>query len=331
MEVIRDSGSWRHTEVDDATQVGAARRQVALVCEGAGVSDDLAARASLAVVELATNLHKHARRGRLFVRATPGQGKDGVAIDVVSVDHGPGMDLQRCFADGFSTSQTSGSGLGALRRLASLFDAYSDAAGSVIFARVGKPAATPIEYGSLAIPLRGETLSGDQWTLVADAAGWSLVMADGLGHGPLAHAASGATVGLGDLRASPAQLLGRAHEASRGTRGSAAAALRRNDADGSFDFASVGNLQCVIDRRGDMQTLISQNGTVGAAFPTVRETRVAGGERGLAILHTDGLSARWSLDRYPGLRTRHPQVVCGVLFRDCYRGRDDATIVAIRS
>ncbi|BDU16573.1 ATP-binding protein [Lysobacter auxotrophicus] len=330
MEVIRDSGSWRHTEVDDATQVGAARRQVALVCEEAGIAEDLAAKASLAAVELATNLHKHARRGRLFVRATPAQGKGDRAIDVVSVDHGPGMDLQRCFADGFSTSQTSGSGLGALRRLASLFDAYSDAAGSVIFARVGK-AATPVEYGSLAIPLRGELLSGDQWTLVADVAGWSLVMADGLGHGPLAHAASAATVGLRELRGSPAQLLARAHEASRSTRGSAAAVLRRNDTDASFDFASVGNLQCVIDRRDDVQTLVSQNGTVGGAFPSVRETRVPGGERSLSILHTDGLSTRWSLERYPGLRTRHPQVVCGVLFRDCYRGRDDATIVAIRS
>lgn len=326
MEVIRDGGGWRHTEVDDATQVGAARRQVALVCKEAAVPAELAARASLAAVELATNLHKHARRGRLFVKATHGR-----AIDVVSVDHGPGMDLQRCFADGFSTTQTSGSGLGALRRLASLFDAWSDAAGSVIFARIGEAASLPVEYGSLAIPIRGESVSGDQWALRMSATGWSLVMADGLGHGPMAHAASDAVVGLGDLGVSPAQLLTRAHVASRSTRGSAAAVLRRSDPAGPLDFASVGNLQCVIHGRDEAQTLVSQNGTVGGAFPVVREQRIEVRERSLAVMHTDGLSSRWSLDRYPGLRARHPQIVCGVLFRDCYRGRDDATLVALRS
>ncbi|MDR0181927.1 ATP-binding protein [Lysobacter arvi] len=326
MEVIRDGGGWGHTEVDDATQVGAARRQVALLCEEASLPSELAAKASLVVVELATNLRKHARRGHLFVKATHGR-----ALDVVSVDHGPGMDLQRCFADGFSTTQTAGSGLGAVRRLASLFDAWSDAAGSVIFVRLGEIAASPVEYGSLAMPIRGETLSGDQWSLRMSGAAWSLVMADGLGHGPQAHAASDAVMRLGELDIPPAQLLSRAHEASRSTRGSAAAVLRRKAADAPLEFASVGNVQCVVHGRDDAETLPSQNGTVGGAFPAVRERVVPVHGRSLAIMHTDGFTSRWSLERYPGLRARHPQIVCGVLFRDCYRGRDDATLVAIRS
>jgi hypothetical protein len=50
----------------------------------------------------------------------------------------------------------------------------------------------------------------------------------------------------------------------------------------------------------------------------------------LLILHTDGLSGRWSLDAYPGLARRHPSLVAGVLFRDWDRGRDDVTVVAAR-
>ena len=51
--------------------------------------------------------------------------------------------------------------------------------------------------------------------------------------------------------------------------------------------------------------------------------------QGRLVMHSDGLSNRWSLDSYPGLRLRHPAVVAGVLRRDHGRGRDDATIVVV--
>jgi hypothetical protein len=47
-------------------------------------------------------------------------------------------------------------------------------------------------------------------------------------------------------------------------------------------------------------------------------------------MHSDGLSAHWSLDKYPGLFQRHPSVIAGVLFRDFRRTRDDVTVVAAR-
>ena len=325
MEMIRDGGLWRHTEIDDATQVGAARRQVALACADAGVADELTGKALIVAVELSTNLHKHARRGALFVKAASAQ-----TIDLVSVDHGPGMDLQQCFVDGFSTSHTNGTGLGAVRRLSAAFDAYTDPSGSVVFARVGVVPAG-LEYGSLAVAIRGESVSGDQWALRADEGGWTLVMADGLGHGPQAHEASAFVGPIADIDTSPSLQLQRANDLSRGTRGSAAAALRCRTAQAALEYASVGNLHCVVQRREQAQVLPGQNGTVGGAFPAVKQQQVAVEPRGLVVVHTDGLSGRWSLDRYPGLRIRHPQVVCGVLFRDCNRHRDDATVVAIRS
>ena len=50
----------------------------------------------------------------------------------------------------------------------------------------------------------------------------------------------------------------------------------------------------------------------------------------LLILHSDGLSANWSFDKYPGLFHRHPSVIAGVLFRDFRRQRDDATVIVMR-
>ena len=48
------------------------------------------------------------------------------------------------------------------------------------------------------------------------------------------------------------------------------------------------------------------------------------------VMHSDGVSARWSLERYPGLAVRDPSLVAGVLYRDFCRGSDDATVVAVR-
>jgi hypothetical protein len=48
------------------------------------------------------------------------------------------------------------------------------------------------------------------------------------------------------------------------------------------------------------------------------------------VLHSDGLSARWSLEDYPGLAERDPALIAGVLFRDFGRDRDDAVVVAVR-
>jgi phosphatidate phosphatase APP1 len=46
-------------------------------------------------------------------------------------------------------------------------------------------------------------------------------------------------------------------------------------------------------------------------------------------MHSDGISGQWDLDAYPGLRTRHPSLVAGVLYRDFSRGRDDAAIAVV--
>ena len=39
----------------------------------------------------------------------------------------------------------------------------------------------------------------------------------------------------------------------------------------------------------------------------------------------------WSLDNYPGLQGRHPSVIAGVLYRDHDLGRDDISILVIRT
>jgi anti-sigma regulatory factor (Ser/Thr protein kinase) len=326
--VAGHAANWQVTDMDDATQVGAARRVAARLSEFAVLDETMSGQLGLVAVELATNLIKHSTRGRLFLRIE-GEGGSAVA-DVMAIDQGPGMDLERCFDDGFSTSGTSGTGLGAVRRAATLFDAYSDARGSVLFARLGT--APGPRRGSIALPLKGELESGDQWQFLPTPGGWSVVVADGLGHGPgAARAADVVIEAHREWPAEPARCLAAAHERSRSTRGSAASVVCYDATEGRLVHAGVGNVAVSLVGLEDGGGLASQNGTLGGTSPTVRENRADVATRTLVVLHSDGLSSRWSVHGYPGLRSRHPQVVAGVLFRDAGRARDDATVLVIET
>lgn len=323
-----DAGLWQVAEMDDATQVGAARRLAARLAESAELPATVAGQLGLVVVELATNLVKHAQRGRLLLRIEGGG--DAAVIDIVAIDHGPGMDLERCFHDGFSTGGTSGTGLGAVRRAATLFDAYSDARGSVLFARLGTMAGP--RRGSIAVTLKGEAVSGDRWQFLSTPQGWSAAVIDGLGHGP--DAARAAEVVAAAHRADPdqpARCLARAHEHSRATRGSACSVLACDAARGVLTHAGIGNVAVSLVDAEQGRGLANQNGTLGGICPTVREQPVTPPPRTLVVMHTDGLTSRWSVHAYPGLRMRHPQVVAGILFRDAQRPRDDATVLVVET
>jgi hypothetical protein len=78
------------------------------------------------------------------------------------------------------------------------------------------------------------------------------------------------------------------------------------------------------------QSLASYNGIVGHKLPRLNEFAYPWPADGLLIVHSDGLSARWQLDGYPGLARRHPGLIAGVLYRDFRRGRDDVTVLALR-
>jgi hypothetical protein len=76
--------------------------------------------------------------------------------------------------------------------------------------------------------------------------------------------------------------------------------------------------------------MVSVNGTLGHQMTRARQYEYPFEADSLLILHSDGLSANWSPDKYPGLFQRHPGVIAGVLFRDFRRIRDDATVAVAR-
>jgi anti-sigma regulatory factor (Ser/Thr protein kinase) len=312
--------------IDDSSKVGEARR-AAQTLASFEFTAEIAGKVSIAATELANNLLLHADGGELLMQVL-GDDDAGV-VELLAIDRGPGMsNVERCLRDGYSTAGTAGTGLGAVRRLATEFDIHSEPGdGTIIMARFGT--ATGLRYGAINIPVDGEIDCGDAWCLKQDSQGFALFVVDGLGHGTFAAEAARAAVGafaLGPF-AEPQDIMVRANGLMSKTRGGAAACARV--VGDKVSYAGVGNISGTLLSVGSSQGLVSQNGTLGAYQRRSLQFEYQRAPGALLIMHSDGMSARWDLKNRADLLVRHPAIVAGAIYRDHGRGRDDATVVVV--
>jgi len=230
-----------------------------------------------------------------------------------------------------------GTGLGALSRISDSMDIYTQPGKGTALrlefwaGPVPKAARTP-QIGGVCLPKAGEAACGDAWAVARDGGDWSLLVVDGLGHGTeAARAARVATEVLAKHPTkAPAALLQLAHVALASTRGGAAAVARFSTLQAQGVFAGVGNIAARIESLTGRRQLVSHNGTLGHALRKVQEFAFDFPADSVLILHSDGLSAHWTLADYPGLMAKHCGLIAGVLYRDHDRGRDDVTVVVIK-
>ena len=323
--------------VTEPSQPSAARFAAQDAAEAAGFEQEDVYRAGIVATELATNLVRHTTGGEMLVRplrsSSPGE------IEILAIDRGRGMaDVAESISDGHSTGGTSGNGLGAVKRLSEEFDIYSQPGrGTVVLARLRRnrtvrKAANRLEFSGISIPMAGESVCGDSWQIYHHAEGAFAFVADGLGHGLQAGEAAVAAIGAVDTRkkADVAIFLEDMHFGLRHTRGAAAGVAEILPGRGTMKFAGVGNISAAICRTGVVRHAVSLNGTLGHQAREFREYSYPWERDAIFVMHSDGLSSRWSLDDYPGLRARHPGVVAAVLYRDFSRQRDDITVVVGR-
>jgi anti-sigma regulatory factor (Ser/Thr protein kinase) len=331
MEVIR---SWIHRpfRITDATCVGEVRRYCARAVQDWDWSEVDAGRLSLVVTELGTNLLRHAAQGELWIAIK----NAALEVEVIALDRGPGIaDVQRAIQDGVSTGSGSpGTGLGAIRRLANDFSIHSSGEGTLCLARV-RPAAqrplAPPRLGAVSLAAPGETVCGDAWAVAFDGGRVSLVVADGLGHGP--HAAVAANAALDVFESNPfaslQALLNDAHAGLQTTRGAALLVLQMDNASG-LQYAGAGNVMGRVISGVSDRSLMTQHGTVGVQ---VRRPDVASIEvpaHAVTVVHSDGIASRWKADSLVPLLQRDPALIAAALLWQHTRGRDDATVVVVK-
>ncbi|WP_420841853.1 SpoIIE family protein phosphatase [Fimbriiglobus ruber] len=324
--------------VDDPSRVGEARRVAVAIAASVAMSDVDQGRVALIATEAATNLIKHAGGGEIVVRSVPTE--LGGGVELLALDRGPGIvDVGKSLRDGFSTTGTAGNGLGAIRRLSDEFDMTSTSnIGTAILARVrdkqtaGSHQKRYWRSGAVCLPVAGEVVCGDAWVVMTSAEQTSILVADGLGHGLAAATASGEAVRVfrGMAHAPLERILRDLHSALRPTRGAAVAVTTVDHSTRTLQYAGIGNIAGVIAGPDKRQGLVSLNGTLGHELRKIQVFEYQWPPEAVLVLHSDGLATQWDLHRYPGLSSRHPGLIAGVLYRDFRRGRDDVTVLAIR-
>ena len=325
----------RQVHVTDPSGVAAARR-VAIECaQAAKLGETAVGRAALVATELATNIVKHGSDGSiLFTQEEP----DVRAMTILAVDRGRGFtDVPAALRDGYSTAGSPGNGLGAIDRASVELDVFTvPGKGSAISCRV-QDGEQPermdgLILGGVCVAVHGETEPGDAWDVMTDGT-TTVLVADGLGHGPVAAEASNAATRV--LRERPGQslelLMQDMHTALRPTRGAAVAMARIDPAAGRLDYVGVGNISAaILSDEQRVKRAVSQNGIVGHEMRRVQTVPLPWSPSSVLIMTSDGISTSWNLDAYPGLVMRHPSMIAAVLFRDHARGTDDATVVVAK-
>ena len=322
--------------IGDLSQTGDARRTAMALAKRLGFGETGIGQVGIVATELAGNLLKHARGGELLIGGYDDE--TGQGLELLALDKGPGMaNVDACLTDGYSTTGTSGTGLGAVARQSVFLDIFSQPGrGTAILSRLSsKPKERPLalpRYGVVSAPYPGETACGDGHQVALTEDGFSAMVVDGLGHGVYAAEASNVAVRTFNRQAgaSPDVIAEAMHAELRSTRGAAVGITSYRRRDKVVRFCGVGNVAGAIISQGETRRTVSHNGTVGHVARKFQTFEYAAVPTFLVILASDGLGTAWNLDSYPGLNARHPSLIASVLYRDFRRPKDDVTILVIR-
>jgi anti-sigma regulatory factor (Ser/Thr protein kinase) len=322
--------------LSDSSSTAEARRAGARMAATLGLNETKAGEAAIVITEAARNAVVYGGGGQLMLSGT--KSKYETRMDILAMDKGPGIaDMTRALQDGYSTGGTPGTGLGAIRRIADVFDVFSNSKGTALFARITQTEAaeafrSSVDFAGLVVPIAGETACGDNmaWDIQSDRC--MVLVADGLGHGPQAAEAADEAVRVFRAYSSeaPASIISRLHDALKKTRGAAAAVAEIRPLAGTLIYSGVGNIAGSILSNTLSRSLVSHNGTLGHVMPRVQEFKVEWPRDGILVMHSDGLLSRWDLSRHPGILAKQPALIAGVLLRDFRRERDDSSVLVMK-
>lgn len=155
----------------------AARGAATVLARRIGLGDERATEVAVAVAELASNVRKHAHDGAILLRVVRALGAAGV--EVLVTDGGPGIaDVGAAMRDGTSATGTLGVGLGAVARLADVFQIHSYPGRATVRLARFWPRNTPEEMrgrepalAGITRPISGEEVCGDAWCARMDPPG----------------------------------------------------------------------------------------------------------------------------------------------------------------
>lgn len=190
-----------------------------------------------------------------------------------------------------------------------------------------------LDWGVASRPLPGEPESGDGHFVRETSFGWLLAVADGLGHGREAAAASRALVEVLERHVEEPliELLRRCHDRLRTTRGVAISLATIEAASGTLNWVGVGNVEGLLCRAAPAvpQTIYItlRGGIVGYRLPEVQPGVLPLQDGDLLVLATDGIREGFPAAVVP---QQPPQAIADRILANFARPNDDALVLVAR-
>src|SRR5215203_429777 len=322
-------------KAEDRSYFAILKKDIHALAVEVGFSATKVGEIDIVVSEIVTNLIKHAGGGQVIIKLIEESGLQG--IEILSIDNGPGMtDVSRMVADGVSTKNTLGQGLGAMKRLSDVFQVFSQKDwGTVILVRKFKEQLSAFqkppkaEIRSIVVSKPGEKECGDGYyhTITSDYV--KVFLGDGLGHGVEAAkvVVSAGEAFLACSETDPVNIIRYINSEVKRTRGLVGTVALFDLVARKWNICGVGNISTKIMSSTNNKNLMAYNGIIGLNLPRTLNAQEIEYEKGqYVIMCSDGLKTKWDTVRYAGIHRYDVSVLCAALLKDFSRNTDDMSV-----
>jgi len=309
------------------------------------------------ISELSTNIIKYGVRGEITVSRIETDGD--VDIDIVALDSGPGIkNVELAMQDSFSTGNTLGLGLPAVKRMTDSFSIQSTAGqGTRIHTRKRikgnwfKKDTDNHQHNNQALessqhalkhqalwdiatavrPKPGEIVCGDFAACITIPAGLLLVLIDVTGHGVKAEKLGENLLSFIKDNASSDlnMLMSHIHHFLKGTQGAAISLMFIDTKLGCASYVGVGNTGAA-RVTGHPWRPVSKDGVLGMRLPTPIEQKTFLTNADLILMWTDGVSERAAKKYAEGNAYLPAQTLASRIVSDAGKPFDDAGCLIFR-
>ncbi|MDQ1166555.1 SpoIIE family protein phosphatase [Flavobacterium sp. SORGH_AS_0622] len=324
-------------KIDDRSLIAFIKREIHNLALQLGFTPHRAAETDIIIAELTSNLIKYADGGDLLYRAHYNGSHN--EIEIYCLDKGIGIEnVTKIMNDGYSTSNTLGQGLGAIKRLSNDFQIYSMRGwGTVQYIKICDKADFSVIHSEnelnlsvISVNYPGERVCGDGYYIKYSKKGFQIFCGDGLGHGAKANEAVQQAIRAFKqcTENDPTSILRYVHEHAKKSRGLVATIACADYTTETWNICGIGNINTRIYNGLDNKTYTPYNGIIGHNIPrTLNNTVVPYQKHQIIIMHSDGLRTRWNLAELTSIIKQSPGIIASALYKDNVRGTDDATIL----
>ncbi len=283
----------------------------------------------IVITEISKNIIKHSSSGKLSITL----GEEGKEKGVYIMAENPtnNHNTAEIFDDGYSTANTLGIGLGAVKRLLTDVKVKVEEGKFILTGKkiFSEKKDSVIQTSVFSRPKPGFKSNGDAYFIKRYEDSAVVAVVDGIGHGDKANEASKIALQVieNQYRDELEQVVLTIHRRLHGSRGCVIGIVRMNK-EGKIEYLGVGNIRTQIYTTERYKRLVSFDGLLGSNIRTLRTDRLTLSTPCLLVLHSDGVSSFNFDDKRIVYR---PVIeIAKEAFEEHKKSSDDATLLIAR-